>query len=1291
MNSAERSQLLRVLSGRRDAIARSWYKAVARTSYALLDEAQVREQLAALTEEVITLLLAEPFDHGRAEAIGASVADFHYIQPEALGRMQEVLAQQLVEGLPADQVVALQPRLAALLGGLATGFFQQARETILAEQERVRCALTTTLQQTQKALQRAYNEVEQRVQERTTELHAINEALQREIIKRKRAEEALRKAHDELEIRVQERTAELAKANEALQAEITERKRAEEEIKQHNRELAALNAIATVVSQSLDLDEILNATLDKVLELMHLEVGGIYLADPVRRKLDLHVHRGISKEFAHEVESVSVDAKTLEAVMAEGKLGRFIFSVIAVMKNRVELKGIVSAMKKEGLSLTSAVPVLLQAKEEIVGLMTVASRVPRQFSEAELQLLISIGQQIAIAIENARLYEETRSRAERLAVVNRIARAAGATLHLDALMEMVYQEVSSTFQPDAFFIALYDDGTNELDFRFQVDEGVREPPGRQPLGTGLTSVVVTEKRPLLIRDIGREQDHLPSPLLFGTMKLPTSWLGVPMLIGDQVVGVISVQAYRPRVYGEEEQLLLSTIADQVAVAVENARLYEAVQQELTERVRSEKALRLYTERLKTIREIYQALLTAQSLDAIFQTALSRIRRLVPCQAAGVAMLDSEEREAMMLISDVSGEPTISARTFLPWDTLKGTEETIEMLWRGEVCLVDDLQAIRQPPPVVETLQAEGWRSFLGLPFPCHEGLLGILCLAADEPGAFHKEQVGIIREIADSLGIVIQQTLLFGALEESEAHYRGLFDDVPLGLYRTTPEGQIVDVNPAQVEMLGYPDRESLLDVNVADLYVNTEGRKQWQALMEREGVVRDFEAQFRQCDGTTIWVNDTARAVRDDEGRVLYYEGSLEDITKRKRAEEAQQRYAVSLEQQAEELASLNQASRVVTSSLDVREVLTSIVMLAGQVLNSAYTSVLLVNEDGTLDISAENFQGIPPIEVRARPKGITRRIIATSKPQVFDEVVDDGTHNPSLVAAGIQSYAGVPLIVEERSLGVLFVHSTEPRAFSGQLSLLTTFANQAAIAIVNAQLFEQVCAGRERLQTLSHRLVEVQEAERRYIAGELHDEIGQVLTGLKLVLEMSARLPADAIRDRLGEAQALVSELMMKVRDLSLNLRPAMLDDLGLLPALLWHFERYTAQTNVEVTFEHAGLEGRFAPEVETAAYRIVQEGLTNVARHARVSEVTVRLWAGQDTIGIRIEDRGIGFDPEKALDSKVSSGLAGIRERGILLGGEFAVESAPGSGTCLTVELPLRDRLERRQYERENPAGR
>lgn len=213
------------------------------------------------------------------------------------------------------------------------------------------------------------------------------------------------------------------------------------------------------------------------------------------------------------------------------------------------------------------------------------------------------------------------------------------------------------------------------------------------------------------------------------------------------------------------------------------------------------------------------------------------------------------------------------------------------------------------------------------------------------------------------------------------------------------------------------------------------------------------------------------------------------------------------------------------------------------------------------------------------------------------------------------------------------------------------------------------------ERLKILSRRLMEVQEAERRNIARELHDEISQVLTGLKLSLEMCARMPGDNIGASLGQAQMLVNELMARARKLSLDLRPGMLDDLGLLPTLLWHIEHYTAQTRVQVTFKHSGLEGRrFAPEVETAAYRIAQEALTNIARHAGVVEATVRVWTEDTKLTIQVEDRGGGFDPEAKFAANETSGLAGMRERATLLSGQLTIESLSGRGTRLTAELQI-----------------
>jgi len=218
---------------------------------------------------------------------------------------------------------------------------------------------------------------------------------------------------------------------------------------------------------------------------------------------------------------------------------------------------------------------------------------------------------------------------------------------------------------------------------------------------------------------------------------------------------------------------------------------------------------------------------------------------------------------------------------------------------------------------------------------------------------------------------------------------------------------------------------------------------------------------------------------------------------------------------------------------------------------------------------------------------------------------------------------------------------------------------------------LFQELRQAHDRLRALSSRLVEVQEAERRRIARELHDEVGQELTALKLELQ-SAGTQSQNTPTR---ALASVDRLLSLIRDMSLELRPTMLDDLGLTPALHWQCDRHSTLGRLRVEFRHNGVEGRrFPSDIETAAYRIVQEALTNVVRHSGAGEAQVRVWAGDTSLAVQIEDRGRGFDVETALSPGISSGLSGMRERVALLGGRFSIESTRRDGTILTAELPL-----------------
>ena len=265
--------------------------------------------------------------------------------------------------------------------------------------------------------------------------------------------------------------------------------------------------------------------------------------------------------------------------------------------------------------------------------------------------------------------------------------------------------------------------------------------------------------------------------------------------------------------------------------------------------------------------------------------------------------------------------------------------------------------------------------------------------------------------------------------------------------------------------------------------------------------------------------------------------------------------------------------------------------------------------------------------------------------------------------------------MVAGDKVIGVVGLGKTEKDYFTQQhIQWAEALVGQAAVAIQNAWLFEQVRASSERLQGLSHRLVEVQENERRYIASELHDEVGQALTtlivGLHLI-EKKAEQP-EAVRAEVTEMGHILDTVIEDLHRLAMDLRPASLDYLGLEAALHQHVEMMSEKLGLEIQFAMTGIDERLPANIEIAFYRIVQEALNNVARHARATHVDVLITQREDCLALIIEDDGIGFIPAEATKGK-RIGLSGMRERAEMLKGKLVIESIPGKGSTVLVEVP------------------
>jgi signal transduction histidine kinase len=369
-------------------------------------------------------------------------------------------------------------------------------------------------------------------------------------------------------------------------------------------------------------------------------------------------------------------------------------------------------------------------------------------------------------------------------------------------------------------------------------------------------------------------------------------------------------------------------------------------------------------------------------------------------------------------------------------------------------------------------------------------------------------------------------------------------------------------------------------------------------------------------------------------------------------------------------QLESLNEVANALVREPNLERLLQLICQRLRELLNARSVAVALPSGPDELIFRAADGEDADELIGLRSPRARSKvgRVLDRRRSERVDSAIDDPEVNAE-VARRLLIHAGiwVPLIVRERPIGVIMaVDRVGPDARFGEedLRLAEEFGARAAVAI---ELSERVA--RDALR----RVVGAQELERRRLARELHDETGQSLTsvllGLRAIEEAST---PEETRATLERARKTVVQTLQDVRRLAVELRPKALDDFGLDPALRRLAEGFSEQTGIHVEVESNVGEERLTNEVETALYRIVQEALTNVVKHARASNVSVLVTLKDASVGAVIEDDGRGFERENVRDAGL--GLVGMEERVALLNGSLQIESSEGVGTTIAVDVPL-----------------
>ncbi len=509
-------------------------------------------------------------------------------------------------------------------------------------------------------------------------------------------------------------------------------------------------------------------------------------------------------------------------------------------------------------------------------------------------------------------------------------------------------------------------------------------------------------------------------------------------------------------------------------------------------------------------------------------------------------------------------------------------------------------------------------------------------------------------------------------LRQAEARHRLLIDSIQdYAIYMLDPGGRIVSWNSGAERLKGYR-AEEIIGRNFS-CFFTPEDRALGKPEVELHTATtagRYAEEGWRvRQDGAHFWASVVISAVRDEQGQLLGFAKVTRDVTERREAEDTLRWYA-------NQLNVLYEISRAILLAQSPQAIAEATLQRLRRLVPCRYAHVLslpgvepaefiLINDtDEPYKSALSNLAAeVLPLSSAAHHQ---EQLLATLDLESGDAPAP--AFQP-FRAVGLRLLVIAPLAARNTLFGQLLLADDRPTGFdASQLEIVRQVADQLAVALQHARLFAEVQESREQLQRLSHRLIEVQEAERRTIAGELHDEIGQALTIVKMNLQAVQRLGANReSASYLSETVASVEHALEQVRNLSLDLRPSLLDDLGLVAALRWYVARQTRLAGFVLHFSADALGGRLAPALETACFRVAQEAITNVVRHAQAHEVWVTLHC-QDELCLTIRDNGVGFNVAAAQARAAhggSFGLLGMRERVGIVGGRLTISSSPGHG--------------------------
>ncbi len=539
-----------------------------------------------------------------------------------------------------------------------------------------------------------------------------------------------------------------------------------------------------------------------------------------------------------------------------------------------------------------------------------------------------------------------------------------------------------------------------------------------------------------------------------------------------------------------------------------------------------------------------------------------------------------------------------------------------------------------------------------------------------------RDKDGSIIGVIDIFRDISDRKKLEKDLQYSENKYRYIFEGSKDMIFLFSIKGVVQDVNQAGIDLLGYENQNEFLSLeSVEKIFYKPVHWRVFKKQLDLYGYVRDFEANFKRKDGVVLHCLISGNAISDNSGQVIGYEGVVKDITARMDADQK-------LKRRHRELMLLNSVALCLNVGYDLKNVLKTVLKKVLQALHLNSGAIFL------LDPEKQNFfmdvhHGLPKLDKNYR---------IAFHDQLLYRYLLKNEHNLQPRAnyppfkISLQDAQGISLArltcflitTKEKVSGFFAFHISDQRELSEQdIHIMGSLGNFLGGAIENARLLHTVHKHREELKGVTAKLFHSQETERRRIARELHDQVGQALTGINFSLEDIEKQLYNKhvdIKDQLMEVKKYIKDTYQELRSISYNLHPSLLSDLGLEAALETYLKNSAKQTGLDIDFQMIGFEDRIDPNIEITLYRLTQEVLTNTIRHAHATQFMIYIIKSYPRLIFVAEDNGRGFDPDMLDRHKEALGLLSMRERAAMLNGKFSLRSSEDKGTRIRIEIPI-----------------